>query len=162
MVEDARSLGPRLPLVFQLWLSNTCLSASGRGKGPVHSCLALLWYLLNPLFCVQARLCIRLEPFTRKVLFLFFSSLATPQFGLLSHVTSLRLSSGCSGPVFTLSNIALASLFSLHLLVAFASVWGTSPLGVAVRHVICGFYLFIFSSWLCCPPRFQKSPQTHQ
>ena len=25
------------------------------------------------------------------------------------------------------------------------SIWATSPLGVAVRHVICGFYLFIFS-----------------
>ena len=36
-------------------------------------------------------------------------------------------------------------------------------LGVAVRHVICGFYLFIyFSSWLCCPLRFQNSPQTRQ
>ena len=34
-------------------------------------------------------------------------------------------------------------------------------MGVAVRHVICGFYLFIyFSSQLCCPLRFQNSPQT--
>ena len=30
-----------------------------------------------------------------------------------------------------------------------------------LRHVICGFCLFIyFSSWLCCPLRFQNSPQT--
>ena len=41
-----------------------------------------------------------------------------------------------------------------------ASVWVTSLLGVAVRHVICGFYLFIFSFQLCCPLRFQNSPQT--
>ena len=46
-----------------------------------------------------------------------------------------------------------------------ASVWGTSLLGVAIRHVICGICLFIylfiyFSAWLCCPPRFQDSPQT--
>ena len=75
LVEDAWSLGPRLPLAFLLWLSHTCLSASGVGKGPVHSCLALLWYLLNPLFCEQTRLHVRLEPFTGKVLFLFFSSL---------------------------------------------------------------------------------------
>ena len=34
---------------------------------------------------------------------LFFLSLAIPQFGLLSHVSSLRLSSGHSGPVLTLS-----------------------------------------------------------
>ena len=27
--------------------------------------------------------------------------------------------------------------------------------------VICGFYLFIFSSQLCCPLRSQNSPQTH-
>ena len=39
--------------------------------------------------------------------------------------------------------------------------WATSLMGVAVRHVICGFYLFIyFSSRLCCPLRFQNSPQT--
>ena len=44
------------------------------------------------------------------------------------------------------------------LLVADASVWATSLLGV--RRVICGFYLFIYSSWLCYPLRFQNSPQT--
>ena len=91
---------------------------------------------------------------------LFFSlSLASPQFGLLSQVSSLRLPSGHSDPVLTLSNAAWASLFSPCLLVADASVWATSLLGVAVRHVICGFYLFIFSSWLCCPLRFQNTPQ---
>ena len=41
------------------------------------------------------------------------------------------------------------------------SICATSLLGVVVRHVICGFYLFIFSSKLCCPLRFQNSPQTH-
>ena len=71
LVEDAQSLGLRLPLAFQLWLSLTCHSASGVGKGPVRSCLALLWYLLNPLFCEQARLHVKLEPFTRKVLLFF-------------------------------------------------------------------------------------------
>ena len=67
------------------------------GEVPVHSCLALLWYSLNALFCEQARLCIRLEPFSVKFS-LFF--LALPQFGLLSHVSSLRLSPGLA---FTLS-----------------------------------------------------------
>ena len=39
--------------------------------------------------------------------------------------------------------------------------WRMRVLGVAFRHVICGFYLFIyFSSGLCCPLRFQGSPQT--
>ena len=44
--------------------------------------------------------------FRRKVLsvlFFFFFSLAIPLFGLLSHGSSLRLSSGHSGPVLTLS-----------------------------------------------------------
>ena len=90
----------------------------------------------------------------------FSLSLAIPQFGLLSHVSSLRLSSGHSGPVLTLRNKARASLFSPLLLMADVGVWATSPLGVAVRPVICGFYLFILSSWLCCPLRFQNSLQT--
>ena len=46
--------------------------------------------------------------------------------------------------VLTLSNAACASLFSTHLLVADVSVWATSLLGFAIRHIICGFYLFIF------------------
>ena len=62
----------------------------------------------------------------------------------LPHISSLWLSSGYSGPVPTLSNAACATLFSLHLLVVDASIWATSPLRVAVRYLICGFYLFIF------------------
>ena len=50
-------------------------------------------------------------------------SLAIPQFGLLSHIISLRLSSGNSSLVLTLSNAARASLCSPHLLVVDASVW---------------------------------------
>ena len=43
------------------------------------------------------------------------------------------------------------------------NVWATSLLGVAIRHVICGLYLFIyFSSQLCCPLRFQNFPQNHR
>ena len=36
--------------------------------------------------------------------------------------------------------------------------WGA----IAFSDVIYGFYLFIFSSWLCCPLRSQNSPQTLQ
>ena len=50
--------------------------------------------------------------------------------------------------------------------------WWLWVLGVAIRHVTCGFcfcffffffgYLFIyFSSQLCCPLRFRNSPQTN-
>ena len=88
---------------------------------------------------------------------LFFFSLAIPQFGLLSHVSSLRLPSGHSGPVLTLSNAAGASLFSPCLLMVDASVWATSLLVIAVRHVICGFiYLFFLPVMLLS--EIQKLP----
>ena len=48
-----------------------------------------------------------------------------------------------------------------HLLVVDAGVWGTFLLGVAFRHVICGFYL-LFSSQSGCPPRLKNFPQTRQ
>ena len=51
------------------------------------------------------------------------------------------------------------------LLLVEVSVWATSPLGIAVRCIICvcGFFVVCFfcSSWLWCPLRFQNSPQTH-
>ena len=152
LVEDAISgaeFAPCLPA-----LAITCLPASlpPAGDGPVRSSLALLWYLLSPLFCEQARQCLRLEIFIGKfslslscffVFFFFFPSLAIPTFGLLSHVSSLRLPSGHSGLVLTLSNAPRASLFSPCLLMVDVSIWAISLLGVAIRHVICGFYLFI-------------------
>ena len=127
--------------------------------GAVHNWLALLWYLLSPLFCEQARVCFRLELFVGKFsLSLFISSLAIPHFGLLIHISSLRLSSGHPGPVLTLSNAACASLFSPHSLLVDASIWATSPLGVAVRRIICSsFFFFFFPFWLCCLLRF-KTP----
>ena len=97
--------------------------------------------------------CLRLELLGGKFslslfsFFFFFSSLAIPQFGLLSHVSSLRLPSGHPGAVLTLSNAAHASLFSPCLLVMDVSIWVTSPLGVAIRCVICGFYLFFPPSY---------------
>ena len=81
-------------------------------------------------------------------------SLSIPQFGLLSHISSLRLPSGHLILVLAPSSMAHASLFSPQ--VADVSIWATFLLGVAVRHAICGFYLFIFPSWLCCPLRFQN------
>ena len=85
------------------------------------------------------------KAFRGKILFLF--SLAIPQFGLLSHVSSLRLSSGHSGPVLILSTdyAAHASLSSPHSQVAYRSVWANSPLALVVRCVFCGFFFF-FSS----------------
>ena len=59
---------------------------------------------------------------------------------------------GHSGPILTLSNAAGASLSSPRLLVANASVWAASPLGVAIRHVIYCFQLFIYL--LIFPPSY--------
>ena len=95
------SLGPRLgqPLAFWLWLSPLA-SLPLAGEGPLCSWPALLWCSLNPLFCECARL--RVRDFRRKFFSLSFISLVIPQFGLLSQFSSLRLSSGHSGPVLTL------------------------------------------------------------
>ena len=75
----------------------------------------------------------------------------------VTHKSSLRLSSGHSGPVLTLSNAARSSPFRPHLLVADVGVWGTFLLGVAFRHVTCGFYL-LFPSQSGCPPGFKNFP----
>ena len=54
---------------------------------------------------------------------------AIPQSGFLAQVSSLRLPSGHSDPVLTLSNAAHASLPSPCLLVVDADVCAASPLG---------------------------------
>ena len=87
---------------------------------------------------------------------IFSRSLVIPHFKLLSHVSSLRLPSGHSGPVLTLSNTARSSPFRPHLLVADAGAWGTFLLGVSSRHVICGFYFFFLPVRL--PSEIQKLP----
>ena len=108
-------------------------SLSQAGDAPVHSQLALL----SLLFCEQAWWCLSLWLFT---------GVAMPGSGLLFQVSSLRLSSGHSGPVLTLSNAARASLPSPRLLVVDAGVCAASPLAVTIGHVICGFKLFIYFS----------------
>ena len=77
---------------------------------------------------------------------------------MLSHVSSLKLSSGHSGPVLTLSNGAPGSLFSPCFLVVDESIWATSLLGVVVRHIICGFYLFICFLLVILPSEIPKFP----
>ena len=151
MVEDAVSR-LRLPLVFWLWLFAHLPLCHRRGEGPVCSQLALLWYSLNPLFCEWAWLHVRLEPFMGK--FSFFSlSLAIPQFGFLSHVSSLRLSSGHSGPVLTLSMQPEPLCPAADM-----SVWVSSPLGVAVRRVFCVFFPHPHPLLVMLPSEISKLP----
>ena len=119
----------------------------------VRGLRALLWTYSVPLFCEPPAVC--------SGRLIFSLSFAVPQFKLETHKSSLRLPSGHSGPVLTLSNAARSSPFRPHLLVADAGVWGTFLLGVAFRHVICGFYL-LFPSQSGCPPRFKNFPQTRQ
>ena len=143
--------------MMPLWGCNCLLLAlaalallSLAGDGPVCSQLPLF----TPVFCEHTWRCLHLG---------LFHQGSYPGSGLLFQVTSLRLPSGHSGPILTLSNEARTSLPSPRLLVADAGVCTASPLGVTFGHVICGFKLFIYlSSHLCCPLRFQGSPQTHQ
>ena len=144
----------------------------GRGCGPwgqacpfplpPASCLRLGWAGLKP---ASSSLDL-LGPFLLQMASSVFGpvnflSFAVPQFKLVTHKSSLRLSSGHSGPVLTLSNAARSPSFRPHVLVADAGVWGTFLLGVAFRHVICGFYL-LFPSQSGCPLRFKNFPQTRQ
>ena len=88
---------------------------------------------------VRALCRIVLSFFLSLSLFSFLSlSLAIPQSGLLSQVSSLGLLLGHSGQVFPLSNASRASLSSPHLQVAEEGLWAASPLGIAFRHTICG------------------------
>ena len=108
---------------MSLWGCNCPLLALAacHQRGMVCSRLSLF----SPLFCVQAWWCLRLG--------LAFHVVGIPQSGLLAQVSSLRLPSGHSGPVLTLSNAACASLPSPRLLVADAGVFAASllelPLG---------------------------------
>ena len=93
-------------------------------------------------------------------LFFFSLSLTIPQFGLLSHISSFKLSSGHSGRVFTLS------MHSKPPCLGPARWWQTWASGLLLhwelqfRHIFCG--VFYFSSRLCCPLKFQNFPQTLQ
>ena len=72
LVEDVISgaeIASRLPA-----LAVTCLPLClQRGDGSVHSRLTPLRYLLSPLFCELASLCLRLELFTGKFSLFFLS-----------------------------------------------------------------------------------------
>ena len=110
--------------------------------------LALLWNCSIPLFCERAAVC--------SGWLIFSLSL------LLSHSLSCYLTKAPSDcpqglwPVLTLSNAAGSSPFHPHLLVADAGVSGTFLLGVAFRHVICGFNLFFLPVRL--PSEIRKLP----
>ena len=104
---------------MSLWGCNCPLPALAacHWRGMVCSWLSFF----SPLFCAWAWQCLRLG--------LAFRVAAIPQCSLLAQVISLKLSSGHSGLVLTLSSAAHASLPSPRLLVAGAGVCAASPLG---------------------------------
>ena len=140
-----------------LWLLHACLSASGGGEGPVHSQLALL--SIPSILCSVSWPGCTLEPFTGKFSLSFFH-LVIPLFGLLSHVCSLRLSSGHPGPGLPLRTDAAArgSLSSPHSLVADTSVWATSPLAAGVRLTFCVVAVFPASYVALCDSKTPHGP----
>ena len=149
-----------LPLAFQLWLSCTCLSASGGVWASLHS-PSSPWHSLNPLFCERAKLHLKLELFMKRSLrslSLLFSSLAISLLGLLSLLSYLRLSSGNCGPVHTLSmqpalpysapcrlvadaNVVVLLCLKLQLGLYFVSVFCL---------FVCLFVSLFVSFWFCC------------
>ena len=119
----------------------------------------------SPLIFTQSFVLRAGQAFRRKVLFFFFS-LAIPQFGLLSHVSSFRLSSGqwsftLRAWSFSLStnDAAHSSLSSPCSLVADVSIWTTFLLAVAVRHIFCVLFCF-FLLLVMLPSEIPNSPQT--
>ena len=103
--------GHDCPLLALAALAPLSLAADG----PVRSWLPML----SPLFCEQAWWCLSLG---------LFAGVAIPGSGLLSPVSSLRLPSGHSSQVLTLSNAAWTSLPSPHLLLVGAGICVASTL----------------------------------
>ena len=108
-----------------------------------------------------------IRAFCRKVLSVFyFFSLAIPEFLLLSHISSLRLSSGHSGPVLTLS---MQPATPCPACTRWPWIWVSGLLlcwELWLGAYSVGFFVFCFcfclSSRLRWPLRFQNSPQTHR
>ena len=122
-----------------------------------HMPASLFWYSLNLLFCEWARLCIR--AFYGKVPF-FSLSLVIPQFELLGHVSvpqiALRVFRPC--PYSKNRLCSPCPLSSPCSPVADASAWLFVCWQLRLGAYSVAF--FFFPSQLCCPLRFQNSPQT--
>ena len=96
---------PKTQLIWELPEELTISCVKGLWVYGMGRAAALLWYLLNPLFCEPARLCLRLELFTRKfsLSFFFSSPSGYHSLGCYLTVSAFRLSSGHSGLVLNLS-----------------------------------------------------------
>ena len=77
---------------------------------------------------------------------------------MLSHISSLRLSPGNSGPVLILrtDDVACISLPIPHCLVNDTSIWATSPLAVAIRCAFCVFVVVFLFFLVMLPSEIPK------
>ena len=135
LVETAISgaeIAPRLPALAVARLP-LCLR---QGEGLVHSWLALLRYSLSPLPSEQARLC--LIAFRMRVLSL--SLWLSHSLGSYFTLAPSDCPNGIQAQSYYPKCAARVFLFSPCSLLADASIWATSPLGLAVRRIICGFF----------------------
>ena len=148
LVEDAVS-GAEIaaaPCLPALALSVAHLPLPLGREGPILQLARTPLIFTHLLFCECTRGdCAVLEPFSGKLFFFFFFCLSGDPM-LQSHVSSLRLSSGHSGPFLTLrtDDAVQSSLPSPHSLVVDASIWAAVMLAVVVRCVFCGVLFFFF------------------
>ena len=151
--------GARLqePLAFRLWLSHSCLSASGEGRSYRQPTCSPLSFSQSFFLWVHA-----LGTFRCKVLFFFFffSLSGDPTVWVLSHISSHRLSSGHSGLLLTLrtNDVHHTSLPSPHCLVNDTNIWATCPLAVAVRCAFCVFVIVFLFFLVMLPSEIPKLP----
>ena len=129
------------------------------GEGPIHSQLAVLWYLLNPLFCEWFRLHITafcgifLSLSLSFFLFFFFfiSGYPTDWVAISHQLPQIVLRAFKPSPYpkdATRASLSSPSSDGLECLVYF------SPGSCSQAHNLWVFFFFS-SSWLCCPLRFQ-------
>ena len=141
------------PLAFWFWLSHSHLTASGEGRS-YRAAHLLSSFIFPILFSVSA--CIR--DFQVKGPFFFFRLSGDPIVCVLSHISSLRLSSGHSGLVPTLrtDDVPHTSLPSPHCLVNDTNIWATCPLAVAVRCAFCVFVIVFLFFLVMLPSEIPK------
>ena len=107
------------------------------------------------------------EPSCRKGPLFSFVYPVFPWFGMLCHVSPLRVSSGHSTLVLTLTDKAThASPPSPYSLGVDMSLWAASQLVIAIQHEICGdfflsFFLFFFF-FVMLPSEIPKFPHWHR
>ena len=134
-----------LPLCLWLW-GGACTQLSSFGIGSI--------------LCSVRRPGCALEPFAEKFSLSLFFLFGDPQFGLLSHISSLRSSSGHSGLVLTLSKdyAARASLSSPCSLVTDMNLWATFQLATVVRCVFCEVFFFLLAMLPSEIPKLPTDP----